>query len=142
MASVNLVAVQREFEFPDWMITMNLPSTIAVADIGKAVTIDTSADMQAKLCGANDKILGRLEAVEIRVQDGLYVGTIALKFIGVLPSTGTINRGDSVVGSATAGSVKAATPITATALAGDVPSYNSIALSAAASSLVNVAFGL
>lgn len=142
MASAALVAAQREFQFPEWFITFNLPNTILVTDIGKAVTIDTSADMQAKLCGANDKILGRLETVEIRVQEGLYVGTVSLKFLGMLPSTGVINRGDSIVGSATAGSVKAATPITATALAGDVPSYNNVALSAAAGSLVNVAFGL
>lgn len=142
MASVALGVSPGEFHFEGNQFTFTLASGIVAADVGKAVTIDTSGPMKVKLCGANDKILGRLETVEDRVQQGVLIGSVALKFVGKLPSTGTINVGDSVVGSATAGSVKAATPITATGLAGDVPAYNNIATVAAASSIVYVAFGI
>lgn len=141
MASAALAAASLEFYFEDFQFTFNLPNGTTTADVGKAVMIDSSVDMGAKLVTVGAKVLGRLEQVEVRVQDGVTVGTVSLKFVGALPSNGTINRGDSIVGYA-AGVVKAATPITATALAGDVPSYNNVALVAAASNVVNVAFGL
>jgi hypothetical protein len=142
MAAVALAVAQREFAFEDWHFTFNLTAGITTADIGKAVSMG-AADMTVKLCGDGEKILGRLETVEDRTQVGEgLVGTVAIKFFGKLPSSGAIARGASVVGSATPGSVKAATTFTATGQAGDLPSYANIALSAAASNVVNVLFGI
>ena len=142
MAAVALGVSPGEFHFEDHMFTFTLASGITVADIGKAVSVDTGAGMKVKLATDNEKIFGRLEAVEDRVQEGVLIGTVSLKFMGKLPSTGTINVGDSVVGSATAGTVKAATTFTATGQAGTLPQYNNSVTVAAASNVVYVAFGI
>lgn len=61
-------------------VTFNLDSGIVKADEGKAVTLDTSGANKVKLAGDADPILGRLEVVEIRTQEGsLNVGTVSLR---------------------------------------------------------------
>lgn len=155
MASASLAVAQREFNFEDSMFTFNLAAGIVIGDVGKAVSIDTGADMTVKLCGDGDKVIGRLEQVEDRGGEGLLVGTVAMRFVGKLPSSGAIARGIAVVGSATPGSVKAAaalditftltegTPNTllAHSVTGDRV-FNNVTLSAAAGNLVNVAFNV
>lgn len=89
-------------------ITYNLDPTITVADVGKAVTIDTSGPNKRKLAGVDDKIVGRLETVEVRSATQV-VGAVSKEFIARLPigAGQTINIGDTVVGFA-AGTVKSA----------------------------------
>lgn len=59
--------------------TFNLASGITASDVGKAVTIDSTAANTVKLAGDADLILGRLEVVEVRTQEGTAVGTVAVR---------------------------------------------------------------
>ena len=88
--------------------TAYLAAGITSADVGKPVTLDTSANNTFKLAGANDVIYGNLKVVENRVQEGILVGTIEFKGGFQWAKSGAINVGDSVVG-AGAGAVKAGT---------------------------------
>ena len=60
-------------------VTWNLAAGIVKADEGKAVTQDTTAANTVKLAGDGDLILGRLEIVEIRSQEGIAVGTVSMR---------------------------------------------------------------
>lgn len=82
--------------------SFNLPNTVVMADIGKAVTLDLTVDNGAKLAGDGDPILGKLETVEI-------TGTgVNAKVVGMVTSNGgfqlpvkagaTIARGDIPTG--------------------------------------------
>lgn len=86
--------------------TAYLAAGITSADVGKPVTLDTSANNTYKLAGADDIIYGNLKVVENRVQEGILVGTIEFKGGFQWTKSGAINVGDSVVG-AGAGAVKA-----------------------------------
>lgn len=101
------------FHFEDWNFTCTLAAGITSADVGKAVALDTTANT-VKLAADDDVILGRLEQVEDRVQEGQLVGTVAFKFGGKLPIADgeTINVGDTLIG-AGGGEVKAS-PTTVT----------------------------
>lgn len=88
--------------------TVYLASGITSADVGKPVTLDTSANNTFKLAGANDVIYGNLKVVENRVQEGILVGTIELKGGFQWTKSGVIAVGDGVVG-AGAGAVKTGT---------------------------------
>lgn len=102
--------VAHSFSFPDYTFTMNVSGSVTQADVGKAVALDTTNPNTVKLAGAGDVVYGRLETVETGGLDGLTVGAISRKFRSVLPTDGTtITVGQSVVGGATAGAVKAAT---------------------------------
>lgn len=96
------------FHFEDWQFSFNLAAGITKADIGKAVTLDTSAANTVKLAGDGDVIHGRLEVVEDRSQEGSLIGNVAWKFIQKLPvkSGETVALGDLVQG-AGSGEVKA-----------------------------------
>lgn len=102
----------RGMHFEEWHVTMTLAAGIVVADEGKAVALDTGAANKAKLAGDGDQIIGRLEKVENRVQEGILVGTIALKFSNLLPIKASLSGaevvaiGSTVVG-AGSGEVKA-----------------------------------
>jgi hypothetical protein len=87
----------------------NLTSGITVADIGKAVSLDTTAANTVKLAADDDVILGQLIVVEDRSIEGLLVGTVALRGGFKLPiATGqTVVVGDTAIG-AGAGEIKAA----------------------------------
>ena len=106
-SGVNLSNIHIE----DWHLPFNLASAITEADVGKAVSLDTSAANTVKLTADNEEILGRLEVVEIRASEGLRIGTVALQGSLVLPSVNgaTPALGAQVTGSATAGVVKTAT---------------------------------
>jgi hypothetical protein len=96
------------YSFEDDMLTFNLASGIVAADVGKAVSVDTSAANTVKLAGDGDEIIGRLETVENRTQEGSLVGAVALRFMQLLPikSGETVAIGDALIG-AGAGEVKA-----------------------------------
>lgn len=98
----------RGFHFEDWILTFNLAAGITASDAGKAVALDTSAANTAKLAGDGDEIMGRLESVENRIQEGVLAGAVALKFANLVPiKTGEVVAiGNSVQG-AGAGEVKA-----------------------------------
>lgn len=89
----------------DFAFAFYLNSAITSADIGKAVTQDTSAAMTMKLAGDGDVILGMLDTFEDR--GDFKTGAVQLKGGFALPYTGTApDIGDGVVGSAaTAGAV-------------------------------------
>jgi hypothetical protein len=55
-----------------------LAAGITKADEGKAVAIDASAVNTVKLAGDGDRIIGRLEVVEIRIQEGINIGTASI----------------------------------------------------------------
>lgn len=96
-----------EFQFP-----FNVASGITRDDEGKAVTVDTTSDNTVKLAGDGDPIVGRLAIVENRQVEGINVGTVSLKGGMALPTDGsTVNVGDTVVGSTTAGKVKSAAAV-------------------------------
>lgn len=86
----------------DFQYVFFIATGITAADQGKAVTIDTTAVNTVKLAGDNDRILGRLEVVEIRVQEGTSLGTVSL--MGGLdfpPKAGYVAAsGDNLVGAA------------------------------------------
>lgn len=98
----------RGYYFEDSIFTFNLKTGITQADIGKAVSLDTSAANTVKLAGDGDVIIGRLETVENRTVEGTLVGAVALRFAELLPikSGETVAVGDTVVGAGN-GEVKA-----------------------------------
>ena len=94
------------FALNDFMFTYLVSGAVTAADVGKAVTLDTTVANTVKLAGNADKVFGRLETFEDRVTLGIKVGTVSRKFKDRLPKTAAaIAVGDSVTGSATAGSV-------------------------------------
>lgn len=100
LAGINVEA----FQFP-----FKLASAITAADVGKAVSLDTGAANTVKLAADDEEVLGVLMTYEDRTQAGEgEVGTVALKGGVKLLKTGTVNVGQQVLGSATAGTVKGA----------------------------------
>ena len=95
--------VTYQFSFEDFTFTYYLPSTMTAADVGKALTLDTSKTNAMKLAGAGDVIHGRLETFEDRTQEGIKVGAVSRKFRSKLPTTGAVAIGDNLIGSATPG---------------------------------------
>lgn len=84
MAFYNTVKMSK-FTFEAFQLTANLASGITSADIGKAVTQDTSADNQVKLAGDGDPVIGVLYTVENRINEGTLVGTVEFKFAAKVP---------------------------------------------------------
>jgi hypothetical protein len=72
------------YSFPDSQLTFKLKSGITTSDVGKAVSLDTSAANTVKLAGDGDVIIGRLETVEDRTNEGTLLGTVALRFAAKL----------------------------------------------------------
>lgn len=109
--NLNAVVTQT-FTFNEFIFTMNLSGTVTAADVGKAVTLDTTKPNTVKLAGAGDAVFGRLETFEDRTQEGVKVGAIARKFRTKLPLADSLTGpdvpvvGDTVVG-AGSGVVKA-----------------------------------
>lgn len=94
-----------DFHFPFY-----ISGTVVAADVGKAVSLDTTAAMTVKLAAADDVILGTLVTYEDRVVEGVKVATVALKggfqFTRAAAAP-AVTVGQTVVG-AGAGEVKAA----------------------------------
>lgn len=88
--------------------TVYLAAGIVAADVGKPVTLDTTANNTFKLAGADDVVYGNLKVVENRVQEGILVGTVEFKGGFTWTKSGVVARGDGVVG-AGAGAVKTGT---------------------------------
>lgn len=61
----------------DAMYGVYISGTVTQADIGKALTIDTTAANTFKLAGDDAVIHGRLESFEDRTVEGVKVGTMA-----------------------------------------------------------------
>lgn len=127
MAIIGKGISHRGFVHEDFNIPFNLKAGIVAADVGKPVALDSTAARTVKLAGDNDVIIGVLASWEDRVVEGVLVGTVAMK--GGFALTGvsghSIAVGDTVIGSATDGEVKAAvsadyTQNIVTAVTGDV----------------------
>lgn len=93
----------------DWYFPMYLSGTVVAADVGKAVSLTLGVNNTVHLSVADEQVFGQLEVLEARAIEGVTVGTIANKGPFKFSTTGTVNVGQSVSGSATVGSVKAAT---------------------------------
>ncbi len=99
----------------DAQYTFNVAAGITAADVGKAVTIDSTAANTVKLASDGDQILGRLEVVEVRSLEGVNVATVSLKggmVFTVTPDALAIGPdeipavGDYLLGGNTAGAAK------------------------------------
>ena len=93
----------------DFVFTMFISGSVTTADVGKAVSLDTTADGTVKLAADDDAIYGRIYQVEDRSQEGVTTVSVETRFRKRVPiaSGETVNRGDTVIG-AGAGEVKAA----------------------------------
>lgn len=115
MAGFHTAVRLAKFDFKDYQLTVKLNAAITTADVGKPVTVDTSADNQVKLVAANEEIVGIIYTVEDRVNEGQKVGTVEFHFAAYLPiQTGltgnqVVARGKRLVGGG-AGTVRAADP--------------------------------
>ena len=63
----------------DFQYPFNLNVAIVAADVGKAVSIDTTAARTVKLAADGDVIIGELATVEVRSIEAIRVGTVSLK---------------------------------------------------------------
>ena len=92
----------------DFHYPFNLASGMTIADVGKAVALDTTAPRTVKIAAATEEILGVLVSFEDRTVEGIKVGTVALKGGVQLTAVSghSIVVGDYVEGSATAGQVQ------------------------------------
>lgn len=81
---------------------------VVIGDVGKAMSVDPATNCTAKLTGDGDRVIGQLASFEDRVQEGIRVGTVEHQGGFEFAYTGSLVVGDSIVGSATAGAVKAA----------------------------------
>lgn len=90
----------------DDIFTFALNAAIVVTDIGKAVTMDSTAGT-VKLTGLGDQVIGRLESFDSR--QGNLVGAVATGGVMTFPTTAAvIPIGSKLEGSATPGVVVAA----------------------------------
>lgn len=100
----------------DYQETFYISGSVTQADLGKVVTLDTTAAKTVKLAGDGDAVYGRLEVLEARVQEGVTVCTVSMKFIDWVPYKNGLTAGDvaglgkSIVG-AGAGEVKFGTSL-------------------------------
>jgi hypothetical protein len=111
MSAIGSGVTLRGLYVDDAQLPFNLAAGITVAHIGLAVALDTSGPTQVKLAGDGDQIVGRLEVVEIRTQEGLNVGTVATEGgLDFAPKVGYVAApGDRLVGGG-AGLVRKALP--------------------------------
>lgn len=109
MAAMNVNAIVFEaFSFEDFTFTRYITGTVDATCVGKAVAIDATAAGSVKLAADGDALYGRIYQYEDRTQEGVKVVSVERKFIKRLPTTGTVNIGDHVIGGG-AGVVKSAT---------------------------------
>jgi len=74
--------------------TWYISGAVTQADLGKAVSLDTTAEKTVKLAADGDAIVGRLEVLEARVQEGVTVCTVSEKFIDWVPYKAGLTSGD------------------------------------------------
>jgi hypothetical protein len=107
------------YDFQDSQFTVNLAAGITSANVGAAMTQDTTAANQFKLAGAGDPIHAILNVVEVRTVEGTLVGQVSFQFADKLTiDTGLSGQHVVAVGSrlegSTAGTVRAIDMTTAT----------------------------
>ena len=100
---VTLVGIPQQ----DFRFTFRLTAGMVAADIGKPVALSTAANNTVKLAGDGDVVIGRLLTYRNLTTEGIIVGTVELKGGFRFNTTGAVAVGNQVVGSATAGAVKA-----------------------------------
>lgn len=105
MATIGAGVSLRGMEHDDFHYPFNLAAGIVAADVGKAVSLDSTAANTVKLAADGDTVLGKLVTVESRTIEGVLVGTVALRGGFKFSTTGAVAVGDSVQG-AGAGVVK------------------------------------
>jgi hypothetical protein len=86
--------------FDSTWLAYAVSGSVTVADLGKAVTLDTTAANTVKLAGDGDRIIGRLETLEARVVEGVTVGTVSRRFSEAFPILAgeTFVVGDTMMG--------------------------------------------
>lgn len=106
-----LSVVASYFPFDLFTFTYNLDAAVVIADVGKAMTLDTTGANKMKLTANDSAVDGRLYSFEDRTQQGGgKVGAVERKLRARLTYTGTAPTiGQAVTGSATPGIVKVAT---------------------------------
>ena len=102
---VSLVGIPQNM----FRLTCYLAAGITSANKGQPVALDTTANNTVKLAGDGDVIIGNLLTVSTGTTEGISAGTVEFKGGFTWNFTGAVVVGDQVVGSATAGSVKAGT---------------------------------
>lgn len=107
MATIGVGVSLRGIEHEEFHYPFNLASAVTADDVGKPVTLDTTAANTVKVAGDGDVIVGKLVTYENRAIEGVKVGTVALKGGFKFAKSGTIAVGASVQGAATSGAVKA-----------------------------------
>lgn len=88
--------------------TWNVSGAVAQNNVGDLVAQDVNADNTVKLLADGDAPIGALASYEDRTIEGIKVGTVNHMGGFKVKYTGALTRGQSVVGSAVAGTVKAA----------------------------------
>lgn len=73
------------YDFKDEQFPVKLSGSPTTADIGKAVTQDTTAANTMKLAGDGDQIMGVLLTVENRTVEGTVIGTVSFEMATKLP---------------------------------------------------------
>lgn len=102
---VTLVGIPQQ----DFRFTFRLTAGMVAADIGKPVALSIAANNTVKLAGDDDVVIGRLLTYRNLTTEGIIVGTVELKGGFRFNTAGAVAVGNQVVGSATAGAVKAGT---------------------------------
>ena len=99
----------RGFHFEDFSLTVNLAAGIVAADVGKALSWDTTGPNKMKLAADGEEIVARLATVENRTVEGTLIGAAEFRFSNTLPIKAgqTVAVGAKAVG-AGAGEIKAA----------------------------------
>lgn len=92
----------------DFQYTLLLNSAMTSADVGKPVSLDTTANNTVKVAADGDTIFGKLDSFEDRKVEGIKTGAVSLKGGYLFPFTATLAVGDSVVGNGAGGVKKAA----------------------------------
>ena len=91
------------FTQPGFAFTMFLKAGHGLTDdelIGRAVTLDTTADATVEVAGDGDAVYGRIFQVEDRSQEGVVTVTVETRFRKRLKKASgtTMARGDTAVG--------------------------------------------
>ena len=107
MATIGAGVTLRGQTQPESRYTFVLDAAIVVGDIGKAVSIKAGSANTVKLAAAGELVVGRLYSFEDRTVEGIKVGTVETRGGFVMTTTGVVAVGNSVVGDAIAGTVKA-----------------------------------
>ena len=105
MAAIGTGVSLRGIPVEDFEYTWNLNSAVAATDVGKAMSLDSTANT-LKLAADGDAIIGWLVSYENRVQEGVKVGTVSHKSSSTFTYTSTAPTVGGQVQGAGSGTVK------------------------------------